>query len=73
MYGKILVNDQFNCIDELKKSCDVYRVFAMKAKKNLESVEIINSDGTFRGFGKNTKKALKNASKVIKSYYKLNA
>jgi hypothetical protein len=41
----------------------------IKAKKDLEMVEFMNSDGVFRGFGKNTKKAFKNASKVLKSHY----
>jgi len=70
MYGRILNNSQFSYIDKLKEDYNVYRVFAMKAKEKLNSVEIINTDGIFRGFGKNTKEAFKNASKVLISYYK---
>jgi hypothetical protein len=69
MVGKILLKEEFPKIKKLKKKFHLFRAIDIKAKKDLEMVELVSSDGVFRGFGKNTKKAFKNASKVLRNYY----
>jgi hypothetical protein len=69
MVTTILSKQEFPKIKKLQKKFHIFRAVDIKAKKDLEMVEFMNSDGVFRGFGKNTKKAFKNASKVLKSHY----
>jgi hypothetical protein len=73
MKRKILTQNDFTPIAKLRKKYDVFRVVDTVSKENLESVEIVNTDGVFRGFGTNTKKAFKSAKKVLKTYYKKSA
>lgn len=69
MTVKVLTNNDFAKIDELKKEFNVFRVLDVKSKGQLEAVEFFNKDGAFRGFGKNTKEAFKKATKVLTKYY----
>lgn len=69
MVTKILSKDEFPKIKKLKKKFDIFIAVDVKTKKDLEIVELVNSEGVFRGFGKNTKKALKNATRVVKNHY----
>lgn len=66
---EILSKDNFPAVEDLRKQYNIYRALDIKTKENLEAVEFINTDGVFRGFGKNTKKAFKNAKKVLQSFY----
>jgi hypothetical protein len=69
MVRTILSKKEFPKIKKLQKKFDIFRAVDVKAKKDLEMVELVNSEGVFRGFGKSTKKALKNASRAVKNHY----
>jgi len=70
MITKILNKDKIANIDKLKKKFNIFRAIIVKSEQEIRSVEFMNKNGVFRGFGKNTKEAYKNAKKVIKNYYK---
>lgn len=69
MVRKILSNEEFPRIKKLQKKFNISRAVDIHARKNLEIVELVSPYGVFRGFGKSTKQALKNATKVVKHYY----
>ena len=68
----ILREDNFPKVEKIKKRFNIFRAVDIKSESNLESVEFMNKDGVFRGFGKNTKEAFKNAKQVLKRYYSSN-
>jgi len=70
MITKILNKEKIPKIDKLKKKFNIFRAIIIKSEQELRSVEFMNKNGVFRGFGKSTKEAYKNAEKVIKAYYK---
>ncbi len=69
MIVQILSKESFPAVENLRKEYNIFRALDIKSRGELEAVEFINTDGVFRGFGKNTKKAFKNATKVLQSYY----
>lgn len=69
MTVEILSKKNFPAVEDLRNQYNIFRALDIKSRDNLEAVEFINTDGVFRGFGKNTKKAFKNATQVIESYY----
>lgn len=64
----ILTEKEFPQIAKVKKEFNIFRVVDVKRGK-LEMIEFFNTDGVFRGFGKNTKVAYKKAKKALKKYY----
>lgn len=72
MEAMVLTKNEFSNINKLKKQYSIFRATSIKAKSNLALVEFMNKDRIFRGFGTTTKKAYKNAKKVLKSFYKVN-
>jgi predicted RNase H-like HicB family nuclease len=69
MVRTILSKKEFPKIKKLQKKFDIFRAVDVKAKEDLEMVELVSSEGVFRGFGKSTKKALKNASRAVKNHH----
>ena len=72
MITTILRKDNFPKVEKVKKKFNIFRAVDIKSESNLESVEFMNKDGVFRGFGKNTKQAFKNAKQVLKKHYNNN-
>jgi hypothetical protein len=72
MITTILREDNFPKVKKLKKKFNIFRAVDIRSESDLESVEFMNKDGVFRGFGKNTKEAFKNAKQVLKRYYNSN-
>jgi len=72
MITKIINEKRIPNIEKLKKEFNIFRAIVIKSEQELRSVEFMNKNGVFRGFGKSTKEAYKNAKKVIKKYYKNN-
>ena len=70
MITKIINKDKIANIDKFKKKFNIFRAIIIKSEQEIRSVEFMNKNGVFRGFGKSTKEAYKNAKKVIKNYYK---
>ena len=70
MIRKILNKDKISNIDKVKKKFNIFRAILIKSEQEIRSVEFMTKNGVFRGFGKSTKEAYKNAKKVIKNYYK---
>ncbi len=70
MTVRMITKKEFPEVKELKKKFDIFSAIDVKNSENIEAVEFFNKDGVFRGFGKNTKKAFKNAKQTLKSYYK---
>lgn len=70
MITKILNKEQVPKIEKVKKKFKIFRAIIIKSEQDIRSVEFMNKNGVFRGFGKSTKEAYKNAKKVIKNYYK---
>lgn len=71
METKVLNTQEFPKIKKLKKEYKIFRAIDTKVKRNLDIVEFVNGDRIFRGFGKSTKKAFKNASQEVKRHYHL--
>lgn len=59
---KILTAKENPHVAKLKNEFDIFRVLDIK-KGKLEIIEFFNKDGVFRGFGKDTKSALKKLKK----------
>jgi len=72
MITTILREDTFPKVKKVKERFNIFRAVDIKSESKLESVEFMNKDGVFRGFGKNTKQAFKNAKQVLKKYYNSN-
>jgi len=70
MITKVLNKDKISNIDKVKKKFNIFRAILIKSEQDIRSVEFMTKNGVFRGFGKSTKEAYKNAKKVIKNYYK---
>jgi len=64
----ILTQKEFPKIEKIKKEFNVFRVLHI-TKGNLKMVEFFNTDGAFRGFGRNTKAAYKKAKRTLKKHY----
>ena len=70
MITKIINKEEVPKIEKIKKKFNIFRAIIIKSEQEIRSVEFMNKNGVFRGFGKSTKEAYKNAKKVIKNYYK---
>lgn len=70
MTVRMITKKEFPEVKELKKKFNIFSAIDVKNTDKMEAVEFFNKDGVFRGFGKNTKKAFKNAKQTLKSYYK---
>ena len=68
MSVRILTEKEFPKVSKVKKEFNIFRVVDVK-KGKLEMIEFFNTDGVFRGFGRNTKVAYKKAKKALKRYY----
>ncbi|MEA1914716.1 MAG: hypothetical protein U9N30_05295 [Campylobacterota bacterium] len=69
MITTILREDSFPGVKKVQKKFNIFRAIDIKSDSILESVEFMNKDGVFRGFGRNTNEAFKNAKQVLKKYY----
>ena len=69
MITKILNEDKIPKINKLKKKFNIFRAIVIKSERDIQSVEFMNNKGVFRGFGKSTKEAYKNAKNILEKYY----
>lgn len=72
MTTKILSEKKVPKIKKLKRKFNIFRAIVVKSERDLRSVEFMNRNGVFRGFGKSTKEAYQNAKNTLKNYYKEN-
>ncbi len=72
MITKILNEEKIPNVAKLKKKFHIFRAIVIKSERDLRSVEFMNKNGVFRGFGKSTKEAYQNAKKILKNYYAQN-
>lgn len=63
---RLLTKENYPEIKEIKKVFEETRVVSVSNTLKLDMVEIFNKSGKFRGFGKSTEKAFKNAFKAFK-------
>lgn len=68
---KILILDEkkHKKVRKAKKLFKVFRAVEFGSDNKLREIEFINTDGTFNGFGKKRKEAMKHAYKVLKKHY----
>ena len=68
---KIIILDEkkHKKVKKAKKLFKVFRAVEFDTENKLKEVEFINTDGTFNGFGKKRKDAMKHAYKVLQKYY----
>ena len=71
MITKIINKEEVPKIEKIKKKFNIFRAIIIKSEQDIRSVEFMNKNGVFRGFGKSTKEAYKNAKKVIKITIKI--
>jgi len=69
MTTKILNEKKIPKINKLKKKFNIFRAIVIKSERDIRSVEFMNKNGVFRGFGKSTNEAYQHAKKILKSYY----
>ncbi|MGB5866315.1 MAG: hypothetical protein WBG69_00420 [Arcobacteraceae bacterium] len=72
MITKILNEEKIPNVAKLKKKFNIFRAIVIKSERDLRSVEFMNKNGVFRGFGKSTKEAYQHAKKILKNYYAQN-
>lgn len=68
MSTRILTKEEIPNISKVKKKFDVFRAIKIESG-DFKIVEFFNTDGVFRGFGRDTKAAYKKAKRALKKYY----
>jgi len=69
MTTKILNEKKIPKINKLKKKFNIFRAIVIKSERDIRSVEFMNKNGVFRGFGKSTNEAYQHAKRILKNYY----